>query len=86
MLIKSELQLGYKQHGELCPQEWVYHYYDFSDSDDDEDFGLRHAISTDLTYNATNASNYTIDYATHLRLHIWKYTGASRAGDRARVH
>ena len=24
MLIKSKLELGHKQHGELCPQEWVY--------------------------------------------------------------
>ena len=77
MLIKSELQLGYKQHGELCPQEWVYHYYDFSDSDDDEDFGVRRLAASD---------DDAPDVGTHLRLHIWKYTGASRARDRARVH
>ena len=69
MLIKSELFLGHKQHGELCPQEWVYHYFEFSDSDDDEDFGGRRLAATD-----DDASHVV---GTHLRLRIWKFTGAT---------
>jgi hypothetical protein len=32
-VIKATLHLHHRQHGEVCPESWVYHYYDFTGED-----------------------------------------------------
>ena len=67
LAIHRDLALGYTQHGELCPGEWVHHRYAVNrstlssvDSGDGDDDGHRRLL--DHTYY-------------HARFHIWKYSG-----------
>mmetsp|Transcript_27648 Transcript_27648/g.80807 ORF Transcript_27648/g.80807 Transcript_27648/m.80807 type:complete len:276 (+) Transcript_27648:2425-3252(+) len=33
--VTAELHVGHRQHGEVCPEKWLYHFLSYSVSDDD---------------------------------------------------
>ena len=65
LAIHRDLAVGYTQHGELCPGEWVHHRY-----------AVNRSTLSSVYSGDDDGHRRLLDYVHyHARFHIWKYSG-----------
>ena len=70
--VHAELTPGKTQHGELCPNEWIYHYFT-APGERGADDGDAHRRRTTTATDEDHADDHDDDGARlHLRLTLYK--------------